>query len=410
MTDAAPDSPPDPQDPAARPVVRLRPRSGKRFLAGAPWVYADELVMDRRTRKLPPGTPAVLEDADRRRRGVVAVNVESGIAARLLDRDPEAEIGPAWLEARLAAALALRERLHDTPHHRLVHAEADGLPGLVIDRFGDALVMQPNAAWADRLSEEIADAALAVTGAATVVLNAGSRARVQEGLEPAEPRVIRGAVDGPVEVPMNGALYLADLLGGQKTGLYYDQRPNHAFVARLARGESMLDVFAHVGGFALAALAAGAREALAVDGSEPALALAAASATRMGVEDRLTLRREDAFEAMHGLAESGRRFGVVVCDPPAFAPSRQAAEAGLRAYRRTARLAARLVAPGGFLALHSCSHAASPEAFFEASVEGIREARREAQLIRAGGAGPDHPVHPALPETRYLKALVLRLA
>lgn len=408
MTDA-PDSADDDETARARPVVRLRPRSGRRFFEGAPWVYADELVMDRRTRRLPPGTVAELQDADRRPLGTVGVTPESGIPARLLDRDPAAEIDRAWFAARLRGALALRERLFPTPHYRLVHAEADGLPGVVIDRFGDAAVVQPNTAWADARLPDLTAALQEVAGVTTVVLNGASRARAQEGL-PADTRLLTGALDGPVEVPMTGALYLADLLGGQKTGLYFDQRPNHAFAAPLARGERMLDMFSHVGGFALAALAAGATSALAVDGSAPALDLAAEAARRMGAEGRLETRRADAFEALAALAEQGETFGLTVCDPPAFAPSRQARDAGLRAYRRLARLGSRVTAPGGFLVLCSCSHAIDADAFLEVCADGLAAERRAAQLIHEGGAGPDHPVHPALPETRYLKATVWRLA
>ena len=398
----------DDDQPARRPVVRLRPRAGRRLAAGAPWIYADELVTDRRTRALPPGTVATLEDAERRPLGAVAVNTASTIIARLLDSDPAAEIDAAWLERRLRAALALRAALYDAPFYRLVHAEGDGLPGLAIDRFGDAVAVQPNAAWADRLMPELLTALDAVLAPATVVLNAASRARALEGLE-GESRLLRGALDGPVPVTMNGATYLADLIGGQKTGLFYDQRPNHAFAARLGRGRAVLDVFAHVGGFGLAALAAGAARATAVDGSAPALALAEQGARLSGVADRFETRRADAFEAMRGLREAGALFGLVGCDPPAFAPNKAALEAGLRAYARTARLSARLVEPGGYLALCSCSHAADLEAFRAACVQGIRAAGRGAALIRAGGAGPDHPVHVGLPETGYLKALFFRL-
>ncbi|MAS44737.1 MAG: RlmI/RlmK family 23S rRNA methyltransferase [Rhodobacteraceae bacterium] len=395
-------------NPGARPVIRLKPKAGRRFLAGAPWVYQDEIVMDRRTRKIPAGAVVELQDPERQTLGLVAFNAESAISARLLDADPGAEIDAAWLESRIAQALALRERLFDKPFYRLVHAEADFLPGLVIDRFGDAAVIQPNAAWADARAELIAQAVIRVAGVSTVVLNAGSRARAQEGLD-GETRLLAGALDAPVETPMNGATYLADLLGGQKTGLYYDQRPNHAFVARLAPGARVIDVFSHVGGFSLAALAGGAASALAVDGSEPALKLAAEGAARSGFGDRFETRRGDAFDTMTALAEAGETFDVVVCDPPAFAPNRSAFQNGMRAYGRVARLAAKITAPGGYLTLCSCSHAVDLENFRGACAHGLRTAGRAAQQIRAGGPGPDHPSLPALPETSYLKALTWRL-
>lgn len=393
---------------SSRPVIRLKPKTGKRLRLGAPWVWHDELVLDRRTKTLGQGALAVLQDSDREPIGLVAANVGATLAARLLDYNPEAEIDRAWIHAKLSAAHALRSRIYDKPFYRLVHAEGDGLPGVVIDRFGDAAVIQPNAAWADQRIEDFADALREITGVTTVVMNGMSRVRHLEGL-PEETRILSGALDGPIEVPMNGATYLADLQGGQKTGLFYDQRPNHAFVAGLANGARVLDMFSHVGGFSLAALANGAKEAFAVDGSAPALALAEQAAAGMGVSDRFTTKKSDAFDALRILHEEGEIFDIVVCDPPAFAPSRHALQAGLRAYEKTARNAAKLVAPGGFLTLCSCSHAVDPEAFHGASAAGIRHAGRDAALIFSGRAGPDHPVHTALPETSYLKAFVYRL-
>jgi len=395
--------------PHGRPVVRLKPKAEARAIRhGFPWVYADELVTDRRTQALAPGALAVLEDAERRPLGLVTVNVKSRIIARMLDRDPAAVIGQDWFAARLSRALALRERLFDAPFYRLVHAEADGLPGVVIDRFGDAAVIQPNAAWAEAHLADLAAALTAVTGIATIVKNGTSRSRGLEGLAE-ETVLLSGALQGPVAVPMNGAVYMADLLGGQKTGLFYDQRPNHAFAARLARGAKVLDVFSHVGGFALAALAGGAQSALAVDASAPALALAGQGAEAMGLADRLATRQGDAFEVLEALGSEGARFDLVICDPPAFAPAKPALEAGLRAYERIARLAAPLVVPGGWLILCSCSHAADLNAFRNASARGIGRGGRRGQIVHTGFAGPDHPVLPQLAESGYLKSLVFRL-
>ena len=396
-------------DAISRPIVRLRPKAEARAIRhGFPWVYSDELVLDRRSKALEPGTLAVLEDSERREMGLVTVNPNSRISARLLDRNPAARIDIGWFRARLSHALALRERLYDQPFYRLVHAEADGLPGVIIDRFGDVAVIQPNAAWAEGLLPALVEALMAVTGVTSVVKNGSGRARALEGLAE-ETLLLRGGLDGPVRVPMNGALYMADLMGGQKTGLYFDQRDNHAFAARLAGQGRVLDVFSHVGGFALAALAAGASQALAVDGSEPALALAEQGAAAMGVGARFETRQADAFEAMEALGADGARFDLVVCDPPAFAPHRKALEAGLRAYERIAKLAAPLVAPGGYLVLCSCSHAADLAQFRASSTRGIGRGQRQAQLIQTGFAGPDHPMLPQLAESGYLKALTYRL-
>lgn len=393
----------------SHPPVRLRPKAEARAIRhGFPWVYSDELVTDRRTQALPPGALAVLEDADRRPLGLVTVNVKSRIIARMLDRDPEAVLDQTWFAARLRRALALRETLYDAPFYRLVHAESDGLPGVVIDRFGDAAVIQPNAAWAETHLDALLAALIEVTGVSTVIKNGSGRARSLEGLAE-ETALLCGALSGPVPVPMNGATYMADLLGGQKTGLFYDQRPNHAFAARLARGRRVLDVFSHVGGFGLAALAAGADHALAVDGSAPALELARQGAEAMGAAARFETRQGDAFAVLESLGTEGQRFGLVVCDPPAFAPAKPALEAGLRAYERVARLAAPLVEPGGYLVLCSCSHAADLTAFRNASARGIGRGGRRGQILHTGFAGPDHPVLPQLAEGGYLKALAFRL-
>lgn len=392
-----------------RPQIRLRPnKSPKRLRHGFPWAYENELVLDRRSRKIPPGTIVDLCAADREFLAVCAFNPDSKITCRVLDREQSAGIDKNWLETRISRALALRDRVYPEPFYRLVHAEADGLPGLIVDRFDTVLVIQPNAAWIDQRLDDLVAALKKVTGATTIVNNGSSRARAVEGL-PEETHLVCGAVDGPINVTMNGATYCADVLGGQKTGLYFDQRDTHAFAAKLADGAQVLDVFSHVGGFSLAALAGGAASALAVDGSQAALDLATRGAVASGFSDRFETRRGDAFDVMAELAESGQHFDLVVCDPPAFAPSKPALEAGLRAYERIARLGARLVAPGGYLVLCSCSHAADLSRFREVSLRGIGRAGRSGQVIHTGFAGPDHPVHPNLAESAYLKSIFLRL-
>ncbi|AXI46897.1 RlmI/RlmK family 23S rRNA methyltransferase [Sulfitobacter sp. SK012] len=392
------------------PVVRLRPKTNARAIRhGAPWVYANELVTDRRTKGLVPGAIALLEDELRQPLGVVTVNNNSKIIARMMDQDPEAVIDQAWMAKRLARALDLRNKLYDAPYYRLVHAEADGLPGVIIDRFGDTCVIQPNAAWSDALIEPLTAALIEVTGVTCVLKNAAGRTRSLEGLDDVSS-VLAGTVpDGPVPVPMNGAIYMADLTGGQKTGLFYDQRPNHAFTASLSRGARVLDVFAHVGGFGLAAVANGAVSTVCVDGSAPALELASQGAAAMGVSDQLTIRQGDAFDMLAKLRAEEEQFDVVVCDPPAFAPAKPSLEAGLRAYERVARLAAPLVAENGILVLCSCSHAADMTQFRGACVRGIGRAGRHATLIHTGSAGADHPQLPQLAESGYLKSLFFRI-
>lgn len=403
-----PETTPD-DDGRARPVVRLRPKAEARAIRhGFPWVYADELVTDRRTQALAGGTIATLEDAERRPLATVTVNPKSKIIARVMSRDAGVEIDRAWIAERIAHALELRARLFDAPFYRLIHAEADGLPGVIVDRFGDTAVIQPNAAWSETMIGDIAAALTDVTGVTTIVKNGSGRARGLEGLSE-ETVLLSGEVTGPIPVPMNGAIYMADVLGGQKTGLFFDQRPNHAFAARLAKGARVLDVFSHVGGFALAALAGGAVSALSVDASAAALDLAGQGARAMGAEARFATRQGDAFATLEALAAEGETFDLVICDPPAFAPNKQALEAGLRAYERVAKLAAPLVAPGGYLGLCSCSHAADLVQFRAACGRGIGKGGRRGQIIHTGYAGPDHPMLPQLAETAYLKSLFFRL-
>ena len=396
--------------PSSLPFVRLMPKADVRAIRhGFPWVYSNEVVLDRRTKNLAPGSIVMLQDAERRDLAIATINPNSKITCRVLDRDPGIQIDRNWLMERIRTALAHRERLYDTPFYRLIHAEADGFPGVIVDRFGDVAVFQPNAAWADAMAGDIAQSLVEIVGVSTVVLNGSGRARGLEGLPDRTEVLIGTAPQAPVPVRMNGATYMADIMGGQKTGLFFDQRPNHAFAAALSREARVLDVFSHVGGFGLACLAGGASSALCVDGSEQALALARQGAAASGIDDKLATRQGDAFDVLAALAEEGEQFDVVICDPPAFAPSKKALDAGLRAYERVARLAAPLVRDGGYLGLCSCSHAADLSKFRNASARGIGKAGRRGQIIYTGFAGPDHPQLPQLAESGYLKAVFFRL-
>lgn len=393
-----------------KPIVRLKPKSSLGpLLRGFPWVYDNELVLDRRTKAIPPGSIAILHSAERKPVGLVAFNPISKISVRILDLDLEAEIGLSWITDKISRAAKMRDRLYEQPYYRLVHAEADGLPGVVIDLFGDIAVIQPNAAWAEIMLEEICQAVLAVTKVKTILKNTAGRARKLEGLEGGNEVMYGTLPKDPVIVPMNGAKYMADLTTGQKTGLFYDQRPNHAFVATLSKDSRMLDMFCHVGGFGLAALAGGATSVLAVDGSKPALDLAEAGALQSGFKGLFATRKGDAFDVLTDLGQAAEKFDVVICDPPAFASSKQSLDAGLRAYEKLARLASQLVKEDGFLGLCSCSHAADIAKFRTASLRGIGRAGRTAALIHTGFAGPDHPQHSQLSESGYLKTLFFRL-
>ncbi|MDB4081069.1 class I SAM-dependent rRNA methyltransferase [Amylibacter sp.] len=391
------------------PTLRFRPnKSPARVMFGFPWIYSDDVILDRRTKKIPPGSFVKVQTNDKQDIGLVAFNSESKITGRIMDLDVNTVIDTDWIVGKLKNALAMREKFYDTPFYRLIHAEADGLPGVIIDRFGSAFVVQPNAAWANRMMPEISSALEQVFSPNIILKNASGRARSLEGLD-AENIFIKGSSDAPIEVKMNEATYMADISGGQKTGLFFDQRENHAFVAKLAKGGSLVDIFSHVGGFSLAALAAGATTATAVDSSQPALDLATKGAETSGFLKSFSAQKGDAFEVMSQLFDEGKRYQVVVCDPPAFAPSKPTLERGLRAYEKAAKMASKLVEPGGYLVLCSCSHAADMSKFRKASLVGMGKAGRKGQIIHTGSAGIDHPVHPHLAESSYLKSIFLRL-
>jgi 23S rRNA (cytosine1962-C5)-methyltransferase len=397
-------------DPAARPHVALLPGAQRRAEAGHPWIYSNEIAMDAAAKALPPGALVTLrrgpadggERADRAF-GVALFNPHALIAARMLDRDAGRPIGKRFFARRFERALRLRERLYGSPFYRLVHAEADGLPGLVVDRFGAVLAVQANAAGMDRLLPAIIEALCGLVSPRAIVLRNDSQARHLEGL-PLYSRAALGVIDGPVTIEENGAVFPADIVNGQKTGWFFDQRENRDFVAAIAGGARLLDLYCYSGGFSVAAAVRGAGPALGIDRSESALALAAAAARLNGVENRCTFRRGDAFAEAAGLAAAGERFDIVIADPPPFARSKRETPAALRGYRKLTRLAAQLTAPGGFLLVASCSHNVGAADFSAAVRQGLGDAGRGARILRSSGAGPDHPVHPALPETAYLKA------
>jgi len=395
-------------DPATRPSVALLPARHKRAELGHPWIYANEVRMDEAARALMPGTLVTLRRADDSALGVAMFNPHSLLTARLLDRDASRAIGGRFLARHLERALRLREHLFDEPYYRLVHAEADGLPGLVVDRFGAVLVAQSNAAGIARLEPLVLDALAALLKPQAIVLRNDSPVRAQEGLL-LETRVARGATDGPVLVYENGAFFPVDPLAGQKTGWFFDQRDNRGFVAGLARGARVLDLYCFTGGFAVQAARAGAAAVLGIDRSEPALGLAAEAAALNGVTGTCTLRRGEVFGEAARLAAAGERFDIVVADPPAFAKSRKELPAALRGYRKLVRLAAALTARGGILFVASFSYNVGAAEFAEAVRRGLADAGRGGRILRNAGAGPDHPVHPSLPETAYLKATTLAL-
>jgi len=390
------------------PTIRLHAGRQKRVQHGHPWVYSNEVQMDQPAKAVPPGSPVRLVDAGGTPLGIATFNPHTLIAARLLTPDPAAVIDRAFLAERLTRAVRLREALYDRPFYRVVHAEADGLPGLIVDRYGDVVTVQANSVFMDQRIDEILGALDEVLKPTTVILRNDSTQRALEGLAE-ETRLAKGSLDGPLRLEENGNTFFADPLGGQKTGWFYDQRDNRAFIASLAKGARVIDFFSYNGGFAVTCATRGAASVVAVDRSQPALDNATRAAEANGVAGIFEARRAEAFAELERLANAGERFGVVIVDPPAFVKSKKDLAVGSRAYRKMTRLAARITAPGGYLLAASCSHNVDPPTFAEQVARGLVDAGRTGRILRSSGAGSDHPVHPHLPESAYLKAITLQL-
>lgn len=389
----------------AHPVIRLKPRQGRRLRAGAPWAFSNEVVMDDDAKAAAPGSIVNLVGDDGRRFGTAYFNPRSLIAARLVDFESDKVVDAEFFVGRLERARDLREVLYPKPFYRLVHAEGDFLPGVVIDRFGDTLVVQIATAGMERLLDPLIEALELVLAPSSIILRNDVSARTLEGLE-SYVRTVRGEA-GRLMVEEGGVQYFVEPASGQKTGWYYDQHDSRRFAASLANGRSVLDAYCYTGGFALAAARRGAREAVGLDSSGSALALAEQSAAANGLAAQFV--RCDVVEELERLGSRNEQFGCVLADPPPFVRARKDLEAGAKAYRKLARLAAKLVSPGGFLMLASCSHNMPSDRFLLECWLGIARAGRSARLIRHAGAGPDHPIHPMLPESAYLKTLFFEL-
>lgn len=390
------------------PVVRLHPNRDKRIRSGHPWVYSNEVQMDQTAKVIPAGSVVRLLDAGGAALGLATFNPHTLIAARLLTTDAGATIDHDFLTGRIARAVALRDRLYGRPYYRAIHAEADGLPGLIVDRYGDVVTVQANSVFMDSRMDAILAAIDAVLAPRAVILRNDSTQRALEGLAE-ESKLAKGEIDGPLTLEENGCTFYADPMGGQKTGWFYDQRDNRAFIAGLAQGGTVIDFFSYNGGFAVTCAVRGAASVVAVDRSQAALENATRAAAANGVSDRFEARRAEAFQELERLAAEGALFDVVIVDPPAFVKSKKDLAVGCRAYRKMTRMAARITRPGGFLLAASCSHNVDPVMFAEQVARGLTDAGRTGRILRSSGAGCDHPVHPHLPESAYLKAITLQL-
>ncbi|MBS0373149.1 MAG: class I SAM-dependent rRNA methyltransferase [Proteobacteria bacterium] len=392
---------------APLPVLRLKRHEERRIAAGHLWVFSNEVdtAATPLTAFEPGALVAVHSDRDRFL-GYAYVNPHSLIAARILGRDPAFPPGPSLLVHRLRVALALRERLYPVPYYRLVHGESDLLPGLVVDRYGEVLVAQIATAGMEAQREAIAAALDKVVKPSAIVFKNDSGARELEGL-PKYVAAAKGELPPRLSVIEAGLHFTVALEGAQKTGWFYDQAANRRqFLPLLAGARRVLDVFSYAGAWGVPVARTGA-EVTCVDSSAAALEAASANAAANGTT--LVTRRGDAFDVLEELHAGREKFDAVIVDPPAFIKRRKDAAKGEAAYKRLNQLAMQLLPRDGLLLSCSCSYHLEPAALLEAIQRGARHLGRFAQVIGSGGQSPDHPVHPAIPETRYLKAVLCRV-
>lgn len=391
-------------------TLRLKKNEEKRLRAGHLWIFSNE-VDNALTplKEFRAGDLATVEDAKGQPMGIAYVNPDSLICARLLSRNPRTVIDESYFNRRLENALALRQRLFDQPFYRLIHGESDGLPGLVVDRFDDVLAVQTNTVGMERLQPTIFATLESMLSPRCIVVKNTSSLRQLEGLEN-DTRMISGEWSGPMEIEENGIRFLVDVVGGQKTGWFFDHRSNRALAAKLAKGQRVLDLFSYTGAWGIQAAASGAAAVDCVDGSDPALAMAAENARLNGVAEKMNFIHADVFEFLKQAREERRSYDLVILDPPALIKRKKDVKAGIEAYRRLNQGALQLLAPGGILVSASCSYHLQRETLHDLLRASARHGDRHLVFIARGGQGPDHPIHPAIPETDYLKAFFCRVS
>ena len=384
----------------------LGPRAAQRVALGYPWIFRSDVLNAKEAGSFEPGQICVFSNGHGKILATGYAHPNNQLMGRIL-APGEAAVTQALFEQKFSAALQWREMCFDQPYYRLVHAESDGLPGLVIDRFGDTLVVQTNTAGMDALQDMWLPALQKIVPVKNIVFKNDGNTRSMEGLSESI-EVIQGTVpaDGRVALQENNTQFYADVLQGQKTGWFFDQRPHRAWLAAMAQDKSVLDVFCHTGGFGITAGVKGAREITCADSSAAAIALTTANAQLNGIADKVTTIEGKAFDVMESLKQS---FDLVSVDPPAFVKTKKDLATGLKGYEKLARLAAPLVEQGGVLFYASCSSHPTEKDILDAVTLGCAKVKRQASLVYVGTAGPDHPMHPMLPETRYLKALGFRI-
>ncbi|KJZ17852.1 MULTISPECIES: class I SAM-dependent rRNA methyltransferase [Halomonas] len=389
--------------------LRLKKNADRRLKSGHLWLYSNEIdIAETPLKGLEVGEQVIVEAANGKPMGLAYVNPNSLICARIVSRDPSMRLDRSLLVHRLNQALALRQSLFDKPFYRLVHGEADLLPGLVIDRYAEVLVVQLNTAGMEAVKDELLDALDKVLSPACVVLRNDTSGRRQEGLSEVV-EVVKGELPEQVLLEENGVQFAAPVLDGQKTGWFYDHRINRAWLNQRVAGKRVLDLFSYVGGWGVQAAAHGASEVLCVDASESALDRVAENAALNGQHERVAVGHGDAFEALAALKADGEKFDVIVLDPPAFIKRRKDIANGERAYARLNRDAMRLLGRDGLLLSASCSMHLAQDRLVDVVRGAVRHQDRQGQILFQGHQGPDHPVHPAIPETAYLKALGVRV-
>lgn len=394
---------------AGRRILRLKRREERRLRGGHVWIYSNEVDNDATPlSQFEAGEPVVVEDSGGTALGSAYVNPHTLICARLVSRDARQTLGEALIARRLEAALALRERLFPTACYRLAYGESDFLPGLVIDRYQDTVVVQVTTAGMERVKDAIVAAINRVIAPRAVILRNDSGTRATEGL-PSYVETVLGDPPDTVLVEENAAQFEVSPASGQKTGWFFDQRMNRARLGVYTRTGRVLDLFSYVGACGIQAALAGAGSVLCADSSASAVDAIKANATRNGVTDRVTALRSDAFELLRQLRADREHFNVVVVDPPAFIKRRKDIREGTLAYRRINQMAMQVLAPDGMLVACSCSYHLQRDSLRELLLAGSRHLDRNLQIIEEGLQAPDHPVHPAIPETAYLKCLFTRV-
>jgi 23S rRNA (cytosine1962-C5)-methyltransferase len=390
-------------------LLRLSSNQDRRLRAGHLWVYSNEVDSEATPLKgFEPGQVVAIENAQGKWLGLGYVNPNSLICARLVTRVRGVAFDQSLLVHRIKVALALRERLYSAPFYRLLFGEADGVPGLVVDRYGDYLAVQLTTAGMERQREAVVAALVKVLRPLGILLRNDGSVRELEGLtryvEPAY-----GSVPEPVVVQEGGCRFEVSLTHGQKTGWFYDQAANRDSFVRHVAGKRVLDVFSYVGAWSVRAAVAGAAAVTAVDASGQALEQVGRNAVLNGVADRVTTLQGDAFQVLRELRGQRARFDLVVLDPPAFIKRKKDLKEGMLAYRRLNEAALGLLERDGLLVTASCSFHMHADQLLASVQQAARHSDHSLQLLQQGQQSPDHPIHPAIPETAYLKAFCLRV-